>query len=488
MNRRQSLQSSMFWWSTFWCAVIFIVFTVLFMITFSRDNLEAYKRVMRLEMATLLGQGVDQLAQSDTSGSWDRYVAVTDSVIRLTDSSGNVLFQIGSPLFTDNRIQHIVAALPPQPTNVPWNQLNWSYPYRWRDASGTHQVVAVTEGVTFLSGSRGELELFSLTDPLRQERDRILSILVGVDAFVFALYVLGMNVLLRRGFQPLTRLMEAIRAVEWKRSDRIQLVSLPPELASLQSSVNQLLERIDKSVQEQNRFIADASHELRTPLAIVAGHANLLRRWGNQNQRVWEPAVRNIVWEVERLQKLVNQLLTMARMEVSVPTTQIPGLSVADIRALFVQLEEDTQLLRSDIHLFMSVDVPVDMRAYILADHLRQIFVGLLDNAMRHTQEGGHIQLSAVAQGDMVRFAVTDNGEGIPADVLPNVFDRFYRADSTRAISRGSGLGLSIGKQLVESYGGSIEALSKVGEGTTILFFIPNHPSDTPSTVQRTSL
>lgn len=473
--KRRSLHASLLWLSTFWCAAVFLVFTVIFMISYSTSSLNSYKRVNSLEMATLLGRGVDQLAQENASSSWDRYVAVTDSVIELTDSHNDVLFEIGSPMFTDARIQAIMAAVPPQPTYKPWTQLNWSYPYQWHDSTGEHRVLAVTEGVTYINGSKGQLILISLTDPLRQEAMRILTLLVVIDLLVIALFAVGMWMLLWRGFRPLTMLMEGIRAVEWKHSARLKLSNLPPELGSLQQSVNQLLGRIDEGVQEQSRFIADASHELRTPLAIIAGHANLLRRWGNKNERVWEPAVRNIVSEVERLQKLVNQLLSMARMDNSVQSPQVVALSSVDILRLFNQLQDDTKVLRPDIRMRVKVHLTTASRAYIHADHLRQILVALLDNAMRYTPENGRIHLTANGDEDMVRFTVADSGEGIPSDVLPNVFDRFYRADSSRAMGRGSGLGLSICKQIVESYDGKIYAKSRPGRGTTIIMLLPMH-------------
>lgn len=478
MNRR-SLRSSLLWWSTFWCVAVFLVFTIIFMTAFSASSLNSYKRVIRLEMATLLGRGVDQLAQENVSSSWDRYVAVTDSVIRLTDSTGSVLFEIGSPIFTDERTQSIMQALPPQPQNQPWSQLNWSYPYHWRDATGEHQVLAVTEGVTFLNGSKGELVLISLTDPLRQEAMRILTLLIAIDILVIVLFAVGMRQLLWRGFRPLSKLMEGIRAVEWNHSAKLQLSNLPPELGSLQQSVNQLLERIDEGVQEQSRFIADASHELRTPLAIIAGHANLLRRWGNKNERVWEPAVRNIVSEVERLQKLVNQLLSMARMDAYVQSSQVVGLTSPEILALFQQLHEDTEVLRPDIQMRVKVHLTSGSKVFIHADHLRQILVALLDNAMRYTPEGGRIHLSANGDEGMVRFSVADSGEGITPVELESVFDRFYRADSSRGAGKGSGLGLSICKQIVESYEGKIYARSRSGQGTTIIFNIPTQAQST---------
>ncbi|GMA56489.1 hypothetical protein GCM10025858_09920 [Alicyclobacillus sacchari] len=197
---RRTTQSSLLRWSTCWCAIVFIVFSTVFMAAFSTASLNSYKRVMELEMATLLGQGVDQLATQTVTTSWDRYVAVTDSVIRLTDNGGNVLFQINSPVFNSDVVQQIANRVPPQPQGQAFSKLQWSYPYKWRDASGFHRVIALTEGVHFENGASGVLAIYSLTDPLRQDTLHMLTIFVVMDLAVVALFAGGMYVLLRRGF------------------------------------------------------------------------------------------------------------------------------------------------------------------------------------------------------------------------------------------------------------------------------------------------
>ncbi|TDY51217.1 signal transduction histidine kinase [Alicyclobacillus sacchari] len=470
---RRTTQSSLLRWSTCWCAIVFIVFSTVFMAAFSTASLNSYKRVMELEMATLLGQGVDQLATQTVTTSWDRYVAVTDSVIRLTDNGGNVLFQINSPVFNSDVVQQIANRVPPQPQGQAFSKLQWSYPYKWRDASGFHRVIALTEGVHFENGASGVLAIYSLTDPLRQDTLHMLTIFVVMDLAVVALFAGGMYVLLRRGFQPLQRLMAGIQQVEWRRAGRLRFEQLPPELASLQQSINQLLDRIDDAVDEQRRFMADASHELRTPLAIVAGHANLLRRWGSKNARVWEPAVRNIVLEVERLQKLVDQLLTMSRLEEEKLPPVTEGIDQRGLEELFVRLSEDAAVLRPDLDMEAHVHLTPGARVAIERDRLRQVLVGLIDNAIRHTREGGWLLLAAREEGPMVRVSVSDNGEGIPADVLPHIFERFYRGDAARATGKGSGLGLAISKQLIEAYQGKIYVRSREGRGTTVIILLP---------------
>ncbi|WP_328702266.1 sensor histidine kinase [Alicyclobacillus suci] len=483
--RERRLSARISWWSVVWCAIVLFVCTVLYTMSFHARTLQSYKRVLALEMAVLLGQGVDKLAIQGSASDWDRYAAVTDSAVRLANDRGDVLFEIGSPSFSITRMDAIIVKLSQQPffanhsSSSLSNPVVWNDTYVWHDKTGTHHVIIASRRVKFLNGTSGTLQLFSLTDALMQETWRTMAWLAAIDVVVLALFALGMRWLTRRGLRPLKLLIDGIQEVEWRQSARIKLSNVPQEIESLQQSINQLLDRIDDGVKEQNRFIADASHELRTPLAIIAGHANLLRRWGHNNVRVWEPAVRNINSEVDRLQKLVNQLLVLARLE-ELPPRHVEGLTSAQLRELFQRLREDARVLRPDLDIVVRVHLTKNARAYIDADDLHQVLVVLMDNALRHTTDG-YVELAAHGDEGMVRFTVTDTGEGIPEEVVAHVFDRFYRADGARKTeSRGAGLGLAICKRLVESYQGRIYLRTKLGRGTTVIIRLPAQECPSP--------
>ncbi|WP_067845506.1 sensor histidine kinase [Alicyclobacillus mali (ex Roth et al. 2021)] len=472
-SRRRSIEGTLLIWSTAWCAVVLLVFTTLFMVSYQATSLIGQKRVMELEMATLLGQGADRLAEEAVTTTWDRYAAATDSVIRLTDAEGNVLFQIMGPVFTGTVVDEIASRVPMPAQGQDFTKPHWSYPYAWRDENGYHRVLALTEGVRFENGSFGQLSIFTLLDPLRQAALHMLTVFFVLDAAVIALFGVGMRLLIERGFRPLARLMAGIQQVEWRRAGRLSFSDLPPELMSLQESVNQMLDRIDVAMDEQRRFVADASHELRTPLAIIAGHANLLRRWGRDNPRVWEPAVRNIVLEVGRLQRLVDELLALSNLD---QVDELPvggGMGQAEMDEMFARLRDDALMLRPDLEMEVSVHLTSGGRVAIQPDRLRQVLVGLVDNAMRHTPQGGWIRLMAREESTTARITISDNGDGIPEDVLPHIFERFYRGEAARREGQGAGLGLAISKQVVERYGGQIYVRSAVGKGTTVVMVLP---------------
>lgn len=315
---------------------------------------------------------------------------------------------------------------------------------------------------------------------------RFIENLIYADLISFVLISVFIVWFVRRTMRPVRQLIDGIRSVEWSQLPRLSMENQPREVQSLADSVNKLLEQAEKGVRDQSRFIADASHELRTPLAIIAGHANLLRRWGNTAEQVWEPAVRHIVSEVDRLQSMVDHLLLLSRLESGFLVTPEP-LSSEQIRNTMVQLREDGLVLRPDLDWRLATHIPARVEAHIARDDLRQVLVTIIDNAMRHTSTGS-IELMVNVDEPWIRFTIRDTGEGIPEDALHRVFDRFYRVEESRSRKLGgSGLGLSICREIVEAYGGRIILHSTLMRGTTVTILLPQYADENDSLYEDTA-
>ncbi len=361
-----------------------------------------------------------------------------------------------------------------------WGPLiTWFPIFKDSDNLGYHEILTAQAPIEFTNGQIGLVRVFMTLDDLNQEISRTINVLIMVDICTLVLLMIGTHILMDHGLKPLKSLIDGIRSVEWAQSKRLTIANAPREIMSVVNSVNQFLKQVDKGVKDQTRFIADASHELRTPLAIIAGHANILRRWGKTNPEVWEPAVHHIVSEVLRLQSLVDKLLTLSRIESGYQPTP-DYLTAAQLRDLLLQLRDDARVLRPDLSIKALIHLGSHIEACISADDLRQILVILVDNAMKHTPVSGHVDITANWDDNNVRFSVVDTGEGIPEEVLPHVFDRFYRTEESRAkASGGSGLGLSICKELASAYGGKVIIRSKVWSGTTVSVILPRNSNDT---------
>ena len=221
----------------------------------------------------------------------------------------------------------------------------------------------------------------------------------------------------------------------------------------------------------RRQLLADVSHELMTPLTAIRGYAETLALpqfvpASAEGQR----AVKVIQEEGERIERLVGDLLDLARFEAG-------GISLAqdnvDVDELFERVSERHARTAEEKGVEIVIAPHDDIRMVADPHRLEQAVQNLAANALRHTPPGGKVTLGARRDDDQVRITVSDTGAGIPAEHLPHVFDRFYKADQSRSHSGGSGLGLSIVKAIVERHGGSVAVRSKPNVETTFEISLP---------------
>jgi two-component system, OmpR family, phosphate regulon sensor histidine kinase PhoR len=218
-------------------------------------------------------------------------------------------------------------------------------------------------------------------------------------------------------------------------------------------------------------FVANVSHELRTPLTIIGGFAETLQDPEIPAARRAEFA-KTIFSNTQRMQRIVDELLDLSRIETGHWRPRPESIRIADVAAEVFGRNAASAKSKS-----VSLDTNIDPDAQtILADRtaLEQILINLVENALRHTGEGGRITIQTVPESDGVTLSVSDTGSGIAPEHLPRIFERFYRADAGRSREAGgTGLGLAIVRHLVEAHGGMVRAESVVGAGTTIRIFFP---------------
>jgi len=219
--------------------------------------------------------------------------------------------------------------------------------------------------------------------------------------------------------------------------------------------------------------MAGASHELRTPLTSVAGAADLLLGGARHDPGTVERLASVIRSQADRMSRLVDDLLKLARME-------RPG----ELRRGHVRLDElATEHGREIEHLADGRRISIAAEPVTLLgdpDRLGQILANLTSNALRHTPPGGEIRIAARAEDGSALLSVSDDGEGIRPEDLPHVFTPFWRTDSSR-FSGGAGLGLAIVRELAEAHGGSVELESSPGKGTAVIVLLPCSPAVTPA-------
>ncbi len=246
-------------------------------------------------------------------------------------------------------------------------------------------------------------------------------------------------------------------------------------LAGLENAINGMLDRMQQAYSQQTRFVSDASHELRTPIAVIKGYADLLARWGKQDEKVLDEGIAAIRTEAKRMGKLVEQLLFLARGDSGRTQLKLRRIQLAP---LVSEVYEESEMIHPEhVWQFQCVDA-----AEADADDalLKQAVRILVDNAVKYTKPGERIRLRVLRGADGAPcIEVQDSGIGISEEDMTHVFERFFRADPARnAGTGGTGLGLAIAKWIVDRHGGHFELRSEPGAGTRITICLPK-PSPT---------
>ncbi len=239
------------------------------------------------------------------------------------------------------------------------------------------------------------------------------------------------------------------------------------EISRLVNAFNATLGRLEKLFTSQQRFLADVSHELRTPLTVIKGNADLMRRM----KHVDVESLDSIEDEADRLTRLVGDLLLEAQAE----SGKLPlHFAPVELDTLLLEVFKEMRILARER---IQIKLPEIDQIVINGDRdrLKQVLINLIANAIKYTPQGGEVFLSLGKVGDNARLIVRDTGLGIPAEDMPHIFERFYRAEKSRSRSKigGFGLGLPIAYWIVTHHGGQIEVDSVEGKGTTFCIYLP---------------
>jgi two-component system phosphate regulon sensor histidine kinase PhoR len=230
---------------------------------------------------------------------------------------------------------------------------------------------------------------------------------------------------------------------------------------------------LKKMDQVRRDFVANVSHELRTPLSILRGYIETLLDSPKTPHEELTRILRVMDRHSDRLELLVEDLLTLAQLESGNPNLQ---MGTVDLSSFFRETVRDWEKKLKSKHLSIVIDVPPELSPICVdRTRLREALYNLLDNAVKYSGERGEIRLSARQNDGEIELIVSDQGVGIAREDLPRIFERFYRADKSRSPDKvhGTGLGLAIVKHVAQLHGGRVEADSELGKGTTIRVLLP---------------
>ena len=266
--------------------------------------------------------------------------------------------------------------------------------------------------------------------------------------------------------KPIEQIHDIIASINEDNIDSKRLI-IPKkndEFAVVSQQFNELLDKISFYISQQKHFVEDVSHELRTPVAIVEGHLKLLNRWGKDDPEVLEESLEASLAEIKRMKTLVQEMLDLSRAPQVREQYKDATTEVVDT---LTQIVANFKVLYPDFTFVLDIDSKADLLSPIYRNHFEQVIIILLDNAVKYSTNRKEIIVSLSTVADQVEIGIQDFGMGLSEEDKKKVFSRFYRVDKARSRERGgNGLGLSIAKELIEGYNGSISLTSHLDQGT----------------------
>jgi len=269
---------------------------------------------------------------------------------------------------------------------------------------------------------------------------------------------------------PLKSMVDATRAIASGETAELDALQGPIETRVLAEAFNRMSADLRAGQQAQRDFIANVSHDLRTPLTSIQGFAQALRDGTVADTEGQQQAVRVILEEAERLNRLVEDLLDLARMDAGQMVLQ---RGPVDLSGLLQSVVERASLRADEAGVMLALDGFGPVTIIGDGDRLAQVFTNLVDNAIKHTPLGGQVRISSKVERGWITVHVDDQGAGIPAAELSRIFERFYQVDKARSGRRGVGLGLAIVREIVQAHGGRVVAQSEMGTGSRFSVQLP---------------
>ena len=273
--------------------------------------------------------------------------------------------------------------------------------------------------------------------------------------------------------KPIEQIHDIIASINEDNIDSKRLI-IPKkndEFAVVSQQFNELLDKISFYISQQKHFVEDVSHELRTPVAIVEGHLKLLNRWGKDDPEVLEESLEASLAEIKRMKTLVQEMLDLSRAPQVREQYKDATTEVVDT---LTQIVANFKVLYPDFTFVFDIDSKADLLSPIYRNHFEQVIIILLDNAVKYSTNRKEIIVSLSTVVNQVEIGIQDFGMGLSEEDKKKVFSRFYRVDKARSRERGgNGLGLSIAKELIEGYNGSISLTSRLDQGTVFKVKLP---------------
>jgi heavy metal sensor kinase len=323
-----------------------------------------------------------------------------------------------------------------------------------------------------VAGKTYDIEIAIYTEDFDRATDRFQKVLYSIAPAFLLLAALGGYWISRRALAPVEKIIgDARRIGVTSLSERLTVSDTGDELERLADTLNEMLARLEASFQRVIQFTADASHELRTPISVMRTNAEITLR-KPRTEGEYREALSQILGETENLSRLVEQLLDLARADSGAAALAMTRTNLSEA---LQKASRQAQVLAEQKELKITAELP-EQPVWVQGDAaaLERLFLISLENAVKYTPSGGHVDVRLKSQDSFAITEIRDSGIGIAANDIPHIFERFYQADPSRSRENGGhGLGLAIGRWIAQTHGGDISVESEISKGSLFQIRLP---------------
>ncbi|MBR2178782.1 MAG: HAMP domain-containing protein [Selenomonadaceae bacterium] len=411
-----------------------------------------------MENTAKLLEKIEQDSNLDVNSIRDPLVSGV--VLRVVNANGEVFIDTDPHYITIDQFDKRIISDPPFWTNSDMEVARFTNALIYRAKMNfTHDDETVT--LQFFRTITSQVDFF----------EQLKNVLIVIDFIGLILAVSTGYFISRKILRPISTMTKTAQEIAIESmTGRIPVNPVDDELNDLAKTFNNMLDRLQVGITQQQRFVSDASHELRTPATVIRGYSDVLMRWGAKDPDILQESIEAIHSEAENMQQLIEQLLFLARSDQKRQPLNMERLELSEI------VEDVFHKTRQVVHSH-EIKLIHNDAAIILADKItiRQMLRIFLDNAIKYTPSGGTITIDSVRDNGRIKLSVQDTGIGIAPENQQKVFERFYRVNASHSKQEvsGTGLGLSIAKWIAAQHNINIELESELNKGTTISAIIP---------------
>lgn len=328
------------------------------------------------------------------------------------------------------------------------------------------EIYMVITGPIEIGNSQYTIQIIRENEMFQEFTENSLPILIFTLILGLALSGIGAMYVSKNFIKRLRRLTTTMNEIKGKGiNKRAEISDLNDEVDKVNIVFNSMMDELEEAFHEQSRFVSDASHELKTPLTALHGHLSMLKRWGKNDKERLEKSLDICLKEVERLKKLVNDMLLLSKAEKSV--VDLNKVDKIDPVILVDEVIEQYRFLNPNVTYIVNIDE--NIRIKVEPNDFKQLLIIFVDNSIKYNnKENVEISISIRKEASAIKLEVKDNGIGIPKNEIDNVKKRFYKVDKSRVNNNSFGIGLSIANRIVSNYNSKIYIESELDKYTII--------------------